>query len=555
MKRSATATRTSIYHLAFGAGLLMFLPALVPASASGQIRVQAIHNSPYAEAAVVDVYLAGQLAANDFEFRTASEFVDLPAFIPPGSTLNVDVTEANAADNSAPIYSEQITFPAGSTIIVAVGDPLNRAGNPPFDLIPVPAIESSETAGNLSALFIHGSPDAPAIDLVDRKSGAKLADDLSHGTFTPSYVDVAAMSYGLGVSPADDADESLLAKFLAFDASLADSAIVVLASGFVDQEPSIKFLAVLPDGSESFVPEVIGVHDARFGPDTLANFAVEGIVTRAKGRLTYVQQDSAGIAVFQSSGAVRDAVDAGEIAIGDTLIVSGDRSDFSSLQQISPSNFVVLSRGHTLPEPQLVDLAEIAVNGEKYESELIRVTGLIIDPAGDATFSPSKTYDITDASDQSNAVSLRTPSSTDTDIGGVPIPALSTFEGVLGQFSSSDPSVGYQLSPVEATDIEAQPNVGVEDGLELPSDFALLDAYPNPFNPTTTIAFELPAAAEVLVQVFDVLGKQVRVLESGSMPAGRHEVSFDATGLSSGIYMFRLESGDFVAAKTAVLMK
>ncbi|MBT8398968.1 MAG: DUF4397 domain-containing protein [Rhodothermia bacterium] len=555
MKRSATATRTSFYCLAVAAATFLCVAAGVPADALGQIRVQAIHNAPYAEAAVVDVYLAGQLAADDFEFRTASEFVELPPFIPPGSTLNVDVTDAAATDNSAPIYSEQITFPAGSTIIVAVGDPLNRAGNPPFDLIPIPAIESGQTAGSLSALFVHGSPDAPAIDLVDRKSGAKLADDLSHGTFTPSYVDVAAMSYALGVSPADDTDESLLAKFLAFDASLADSAIVVLASGFVDQEPSIKFLAVLPDGSESFVAEVIDVYDARFGPDTLANFAVEGIVTRARGRITYVQQDSAAVAVFQTSGAVRDAVEAGDIAMGDTLIVSGDRSDFSSLQQISPSNFVVLSRGHTLPEPQVVDLAELAANGENYESELIRVTGLIIDPAGDATFNTSTTYDITDASDQSNAVSLRTPSSSDTDIGGVPIPSLSTFEGVVGQFSSTDPAVGYQLAPIEATDIEAQPNVGIEDNSELPADFALLDAYPNPFNPTTTISFELPTAAEVLLQVFDVLGKQVRVLESGSLPAGRHEVTFDADGLSSGIYMFRLESGDFLAAKTVVLMK
>ncbi len=555
MKRSATASRTRIYHLAVSTATLLCVTALVPDAASGQIRVQAIHNSPYAEAAVVDVYLAGQLAADDFEFRTASEFVALPAFIPPGSTLNVDVTEASATDNSAPIYSEQITFPAGSTIIVAVGDPLNRAGNPPFDLVPIPGLESSETPGNLSALFFHGSPDAPAIDLVDRKTGTKLADDLAHGTFSPAYVNVAAMPYALGVSPADDADDSLLAKFLAFDATLADSAIVVLASGFVDQEPSIKFLAVLPDGSESFVPEVIDVYDARFSPDTLANFAVEGIVTRAKGRITYIQQDSAGIAVFQTSGVVRDAVDAGDIAMGDTLVVSGDRSDFSSFQQISPTNFVVLSRGHTLPEPQAVDLAEIAANGENYESELIRVTGLIIDPDGDATFSTSKTYDITDSSDQSNAVSLRTPSSTDTDIGGVPIPSLSTFEGVLGQFSSSDPAVGYQLAPIEVSDIEAQPNVGIEGESELPSDFALLGAYPNPFNPTTTISFELPAAAEVLLQVFDVLGKQVRVLESGAMPAGRHEVTFDATGLSSGIYMFRMESGDFLAAKTVVLMK
>lgn len=90
---------------------------------------------------------------------------------------------------------------------------------------------------------------------------------------------------------------------------------------------------------------------------------------------------------------------------------------------------------------------------------------------------------------------------------------------------------------------------------EIPVDFKLYYNYPNPFNPTTTIRYTLPRAAEVRLEVFNVIGERVRVLENRTKPAGEYEVSFDATGLGSGIYFYTLRAGDFVTTKTMVVLR
>ncbi len=73
---------------------------------------------------------------------------------------------------------------------------------------------------------------------------------------------------------------------------------------------------------------------------------------------------------------------------------------------------------------------------------------------------------------------------------------------------------------------------------------AALGAYPNPFARTTTIQFETDASSEVRLAVFDVTGREVALLVDGTLSAGRHEATFDARGLASGLYVYRLEAGD-----------
>jgi uncharacterized membrane protein len=103
-----------------------------------------------------------------------------------------------------------------------------------------------------------------------------------------------------------------------------------------------------------------------------------------------------------------------------------------------------------------------------------------------------------------------------------------------------------------ATAIEGGPAQG---GASVPNEFRLQQNYPNPFNPTTTVSYALPGPAEVMLTVYDVLGRQARVLALGPKPAGVHEVVFDATGLPSGIYFYRLQAGDYVETRRMVLVK
>ena len=96
---------------------------------------------------------------------------------------------------------------------------------------------------------------------------------------------------------------------------------------------------------------------------------------------------------------------------------------------------------------------------------------------------------------------------------------------------------------------------GVEGDVDLPESFVLYQNYPNPFNPGTVIRFELPVSGFVSGVVYDVLGGRVAVLASGVMSAGRHVVSFDGTGLPSGVYLFRLEAGGFSKVVKMVLSR
>jgi hypothetical protein len=90
---------------------------------------------------------------------------------------------------------------------------------------------------------------------------------------------------------------------------------------------------------------------------------------------------------------------------------------------------------------------------------------------------------------------------------------------------------------------------------ELPAAYTLSQNYPNPFNPTTMISYELPQAANVQLQVYDMAGRQVATLVNEQVAAGRHTVSFNAGSLSSGVYMYRLQTESGVFTKKLTLIK
>lgn len=89
----------------------------------------------------------------------------------------------------------------------------------------------------------------------------------------------------------------------------------------------------------------------------------------------------------------------------------------------------------------------------------------------------------------------------------------------------------------------------------VPEEYALMQNYPNPFNPTTTIEFNLPVNAFVKLVLYDILGKEIAVLINNEISAGSYNVKFDATGLPSGVYFYRLEAGDINITKKMTLMK
>jgi len=88
-----------------------------------------------------------------------------------------------------------------------------------------------------------------------------------------------------------------------------------------------------------------------------------------------------------------------------------------------------------------------------------------------------------------------------------------------------------------------------------PKDFALYQNYPNPFNPSTTIKFALPVKTNLSLGVYNMLGEKVAELVSREMEEGYHEVIFNASELSSGIYFYKIESEKFNSTKKMILIK
>jgi len=120
---------------------------------------------------------------------------------------------------------------------------------------------------------------------------------------------------------------------------------------------------------------------------------------------------------------------------------------------------------------------------------------------------------------------------------------------MASQFGSIDPVF------FNAWDYTNQrPTLGVND-VNIPLAYKLDQNYPNPFNPSTKIDYELKEAGFVSLKVFNILGQVVTTLAAGKQEAGKHQVTFDASQLSSGVYLYQITAGNFVAIKKMVLMK
>jgi hypothetical protein len=96
---------------------------------------------------------------------------------------------------------------------------------------------------------------------------------------------------------------------------------------------------------------------------------------------------------------------------------------------------------------------------------------------------------------------------------------------------------------------------GVSDEQAVVKNFALSQNYPNPFNPVTTISYTLQEQSEVKLSVYDVLGHEVAILVNGMKPSGTHTLQFKGANLSSGVYLYKLQSEGKVITKKMALMK
>lgn len=239
--------------------------ALPPVSVA---RLQVIHNAADPSASNVDVYLNGNLLLDDFAFRTATPFVDVPANV----MLDIGLAASNSTSVNDTIKNFQLTLAnGGEYLAVANGvlDPVNFAMNPDgastaFTLFLQDQMRESALSGTeVDFRIVHGASDAPTVDVIAR-SVATLADDASYGDITP-YLSVPASNYIIDITPGND-NSVIVASFSAPLTSLAGQSAVVLASGFLNTAvnqngASFGLLAVLADGTAILLGNVTGVDE------------------------------------------------------------------------------------------------------------------------------------------------------------------------------------------------------------------------------------------------------------------------------------------------------
>jgi hypothetical protein len=131
-------------------------------------------------------------------------------------------------------------------------------------------------------------------------------------------------------------------------------------------------------------------------------------------------------------------------------------------------------------------------------------------------------------------------------------PDIGTYTGYL-RIDSNDPDDPLLIVPCTLVVSEI---VGIDEPIsEIPTVFSLGQNYPNPFNPRTRILIGLPESSEITVRIFDLLGREVETLVESELPAGFHSIDFDGSRLSSGVYFYKLEAGEYMQTKRMVLLK
>ncbi|AFU67583.1 secreted protein, putative [Psychroflexus torquis ATCC 700755] len=189
-------------------------------------RLQVVHNSPDPAVEVVDVYVNGVLALDDFAFRTSTPFIDVPANTP----LTFDIAPGTSVDVSESIFNVSTTLVADETYIAVASGTLDSSIS--LEVF-AGAREAAAVAGNTDVLVHHGSPDAPTVDVVNQDGGGILVDDISYPEFA-GYLELPTDDYLIDITTADGSTKVAGYQAYLAELGLADAAVTVFASGFLD---------------------------------------------------------------------------------------------------------------------------------------------------------------------------------------------------------------------------------------------------------------------------------------------------------------------------------
>jgi hypothetical protein len=496
-------------------------------------RVQVIHNSADAAASVVDVYLDGVLALDDFAFRTASPFIDVPA----GTPISVAVAPSNSTSVGDAIATFPYTLTEGETYVLVAEGIVSPSGYTPataFDIaVYAMGQEAAATAGNTDVLVHHGSTDAPTVDVNEVSGPLLLVDDISYGEFAANgYLELPTADYTINISTADG---STVVE--SYDAPLAtlgldDAAIVVVASGFLDPSvnsngPAFGLWVALPIGGALVELPIAGTGNSGNDVTVDVNANWTGYINAfnvADGSFAtgFPRNGAAGVAILKTTIGTDNITlqpnfELYESNPGDAFWTNGAIGN----KIVECSTFVepgASFNGNDLTFSGTVDSNTLGNDalGNPYEAKFFIKA---LDPG--AGFSDAlggaKTIDLP-------ASGNFTVSATGAELA----PGLIVQYGFYIKGLNANPAEEASLGSIVVS-AAALSTADVEE--------MTFKVYPNPAQDSWTVKTKNIKMSTI--QVFDILGKQVLTLAPNAM-----EAKIDASGLKSGLYFAKINTAN-----------
>ncbi len=566
------------------------LPLLVAGLVSGteawaQARVQVIHNSADAAAAEVDVYINGALAIDDFAFRTATPFLDLPA----GVDLEVGIAPGNSTGAQDIIATFDYNLADGETYVLVANGIVSGSGyNPaqPFDInVFAPGREAASVDGNTDILVIHGSTDAPTVQVAETAvlGGAVVVSPFSFGEFTPDYLEVPAVDLTLEIQLPDGT------PVVAYDAPLAtlgleNAALVAVASGFLNPAnnsngPAFGVWVALPSGGPLVELPLAAEPSARVQViHNSADAAAAEVDVYINGALAI--DDFAfrtatpfldlpagvdlevGIAPGNSTGA-QDIIATFDynLADGETyVLVANGIVSGSGYNPAQPFDINVFAPGreaasvdgntdilviHGSTDAPTVQVAETAVLGG----------AVVVSPFSFGEFTP----DYLEVPAVDLTLEIQLPDGTPVVAYDAPLATLglenaalvAVASGFLNPANNSNgPGFGIWVALPSGGDLVELPlATGVEESTLLSG----LNVWPNPTSDVLFVDMDSKMNAQADIRLLDMTGREVLALGSRSIAAGESRVSLDVSGLGNGSYVLSIRGeGSVVTAPVQV---
>lgn len=538
-------------------------------------RVQIIHNCADAAAATVDIYVNDEITLEDVAFRTATAFLDLPAEV----DLAVGIAPGNSTGPDDIIATFDYNLPdGGSFIIVANGivSPTGYAPVQPFNLDVFPAArESAAMSMNTDVLVVHGSTDAPVVDVAETSVPAgTVVDDIAYSEFA-GYLELGTADYVLEVQLADGT------PVVAYDAPLATlgldgAAITVLASGFLapannSNGPAFGLWVALATGGE-LIPLPLAAGDQTARVQIIHNCAdAAAAVVDIYVNEVLTLPDVA----FRTATAFLDLPAETDLAVGIApgnstgpadIIASFDFNLDANGSYIVVANGIVSATGYTPAQPFTLDVfaaaqeeAAVATNTDvlvmhgSTDAPVVDVAEISV-PAGtivnDLAYGSFAGYLELGTADY--AIQVQTSTGAPVATYAAPLATLNLDGAALTVLASGflDPGVNsngpafglYVALPAGGALIPLPliTNVGVDEA----NDVLSFTAWPNPASDLLNLNIDAAEAFNAIVTLTDMTGRIALQVSNAVVNGDENRMTIDLGALAEGLYTMSVSSNN-----------